>query len=75
MELVRAGFGKQILLSGDTARKSYYRSYQYGPGLGFIIESWIPRFIEEADEAGLNGKALVEDFFINNLRVCFTFKK
>ncbi len=75
LALVRGGFGRQILLSGDTARKSYYASYGYGPGLRFIIETWIPRFIEQADEAGLDGRALIEDFFVNNPRECFTFNK
>ncbi|MDR1899421.1 MAG: hypothetical protein LBQ55_05380 [Treponema sp.] len=74
LQLVRAGFQKQILISGDMARKSYYASYKHGPGLGYIIAKWIPRFIEEADTAGFDGKALVEDFFVNNPRMCFTFK-
>lgn len=75
LELVRAGYQKQILISGDTARKSYYRSYKYGPGLGFIIQKWCPRFIEEADKAGFDGEQLIEDFFVNNPRECMTFKK
>jgi 5-phospho-D-xylono-1,4-lactonase len=75
LELVKHGYQKQILISGDTARKSYYYSYKYGPGLAFIIEKWIPRFIDEADKAGFSGKQLVEDFFINNPKKCFTFKK
>lgn len=74
LELVKAGYRKQILISGDTARKSYYQSYKYGPGLGYIIQKWCPRFIEEADREGLDGKGLIEDFFINNPRECFTFK-
>lgn len=74
LELVKRGHQKQILISGDTARKSYYQSYGNGLGLGYIKEKWVPRFIEEADAAGFDGKALVEDFFINNPRRCFTFK-
>lgn len=75
IDLFKRGYGKQVLVSGDTARKSYYYSYKYGLGLGYIIREWVPRFIEEADAAGLNGKACVEDLFINNPRRCFTFKK
>jgi phosphotriesterase-related protein len=75
LELVKRGYGKQILISGDLARKSYYHSYLYGIGLDYIIKKWIPRFIEEADTAGYSGKKLVEDFFINNPKRCFTFKK
>jgi phosphotriesterase-related protein len=40
----------------------------------FIISKWIPRFIEEADTLGLDGKSLIDDFFINNPKNCFTFK-
>ena len=75
LDLAKAGFQKQILVSGDTARKSYYYSYTYAIGLEYIIKTWIPRFIEEANDAGLDGRQLVEDIFINNPRECFTFKK
>lgn len=74
LELVRHGYQKQILIGGDTARKSYYASYKNGPGLGFIIGKWVPRFREEANEAGFDGQQLIEDFFINNPRECFSFK-
>lgn len=75
LELVKRGYGKQILVSGDTARKSYYKHYGHGLGLEYIIGKWVPRFVEEADAAGFDGKALIEDFFVHNPRRCFTFKK
>jgi phosphotriesterase-related protein len=75
LALVRRGHRAQILVSGDTARKSYYRHYGRGLGLRYIIESWVPRFIEQAGEAGFEGAALVEDFFVNNPRRCFSFKQ
>ncbi len=75
INLVKHGYQKQILVSGDTARKSYYYSYTYGPGLGFILKKWIPRLLEEAEAAGIDGSTLVQDIFINNPRRCFTFKK
>lgn len=74
LDLVREGHQKQILVSGDTARKSYYHSYSYAVGLPYIITTWVPRLIEEAELAGFNGKQLVEDIFINNPRECFSFK-
>lgn len=74
LDLVKRGYQKQILVSGDTARKSYYYSYTYAVGLPYIIKTWCPRLIEEAEEAGIDGKALVEDIFVNNPRECFTFK-
>lgn len=75
LELVKAGHQKQILISGDTARKSYYKHYGYGLGLAYIAKEWIPRFIEEADEQDLNGHELIEDFFIHNPARCFCFKR
>lgn len=75
LELAKHGYQKQILVSGDTARRSYYYSYSYAVGLPYIKQSWIPRLIEEAEMAGLNGEQLVQDIFINNPKECFTFKK
>ena len=75
LQLAKEGFQKQILVSGDTARKSYYHSYTYSVGLPYIIHTWVPRLIEEANAAGLDGKQLADDIFINNPRECFTFKK
>jgi len=75
LNLVKHGFKDQILISGDTARKSYYKHYKYGLGLEFIIKKWIPRFIDQAEAEGFDGKKLIEDFFINNPMRCFSFKK
>ncbi|AEE92143.1 Aryldialkylphosphatase [Tepidanaerobacter acetatoxydans Re1] len=75
LQLVKKGFKNQILISGDTARKSYYKHYNYGLGLEFIIKKWTPRFIDQAEDAGLDGEKLIEDFFINNPMRCFAFKK
>ncbi len=74
LELVKRGYQKQILIGGDTARKSYYQSYSHGLGLGYILDKWVPRFIEEAEAAGLNGQALVDDFFRNNPRRYLTIE-
>lgn len=75
LELAKRGYGKQILVSGDTARKSYCRSYSYALGLPYIRETWMARLIEEAEEAELDGNALAEDIFVHNPRRCFAFKK
>ena len=55
LELVKHGYQKQILVSGDTARRSYYRSYSHAVGLPYIKETWVPRLIEEAENRGFNG--------------------
>lgn len=75
LELVRAGHEGQILISGDTARRSYYRSYGHGLGLGYILERWAPRFVAEADAAGFDGRRLVDLFFVANPRRCFSWKR
>jgi 5-phospho-D-xylono-1,4-lactonase len=75
LELVKRGHARQILVSGDTARKSYYASYGHGPGLGYILRKWVPRFVEEAGEAGFDGQELVRLFFEANPQRCFTWKR
>lgn len=75
LELVRNGHEDQILVSGDTARKSYYKHYDYGLGLEYIISKWVPRFIYEADRVGLDGERLIKKFFVDNPARCFSFKK
>lgn len=75
LELVRKGYEDQILISGDTARKTYYKHYDYGLGLEYIIAKWVPRFIDEAHLAGFDGQRLVEKFFVTNPATCFSFKK
>lgn len=74
LELVKKGYEDQILVSGDTARKSYYKHYDYGLGLENILGKWVPRFIEEANKNGFNGEKLINKFFVTNPARCFTFK-
>ncbi|GMX60540.1 phosphotriesterase [Paenibacillus elgii] len=75
LELVRKGYENQILISGDTARKTYYKHYDYGLGLEYIIAKWVPRFLDEANKAGYDGDKLVEKFFVTNPANCFAFKR
>jgi phosphotriesterase-related protein len=74
LHLVDKGYEDQILVSGDTARKSYYKHYDHGLGLEYIIGKWVPRFIEEADQRGYDGEALIHKFFVANPASCFSFK-
>ncbi|MFD0870062.1 phosphotriesterase family protein [Paenibacillus residui] len=74
LELVRKGYENQILISGDTARKTYYKHYDHGLGLEYIIAKWVPRFIDEANRAGFDGHQLIEKFFVTNPANCFAFK-
>lgn len=74
LELVKKGFEDKLLMSGDTARKTYYKSYEYGPGLEYILLKWIPRFVDEAGRQGMDGNRLIQKFFIDNPANCFEFK-
>lgn len=73
-ELVDKGYEDQILISGDTARKSYFKHYDHGLGLEYIIAKWVPRFLDEAERRGYDGEKLVRKFFISNPTRCFSFK-
>lgn len=74
LKLVRRGHELQILIGGDIARRTMFRNYgEGGLGLGYILESWVPRFIEEADEAGFDGKNLIHTFMVLNPRRAFAF--
>jgi phosphotriesterase-related protein len=67
LELVRRGFEDQIVVGGDIARRTMYANYgEGGLGLGYILSRWVPRFVEEAGEAGFDGHALVDKFFVAN---------
>jgi 5-phospho-D-xylono-1,4-lactonase len=74
LDLVRAGFEDQILVSGDTARKSYYKHYNYGLGLEYIKKTWVPRFMDEAEGQHFDGEKLIHKFFVENPKHCFSFK-
>ncbi|HHU54073.1 MAG TPA: phosphotriesterase [Clostridiaceae bacterium] len=74
LELVKQGYEEQILISGDFARKSYFSHYGYGPGYKYIVKTWIPRFKEEADRAGLDSNQLINKFFVENPKRCLSFK-
>ncbi len=74
LDLCKKGYEDHILISHDLARKSYYKNYGYGIGLKFILDKWAPRFMEEAETAGLDGKMLLDKFLIHNPARCYTFK-
>lgn len=74
LKLVDGGFENQILVSGDTARKSYFKYYKHGLGFYNILGNWLPRFKEEARQYGYDSDKLMQKFFIDNPKRCFTFK-
>jgi len=54
--LVEAGHGRQVIVGGDLARRSYWRAYGGGPGLGFIPGRVVPLM----NEHGLGATAIHE---------------
>jgi phosphotriesterase-related protein len=75
LKLVARGHEKQIMVGGDIARRTMYRNYgEGGLGLGYILESWVPRFIEEAGEAGFDGRKLIQTFMVENPKRAFAFR-
>ena len=45
--LFDAGYGDNLLLGGDRARRSYWKAYGGGPGLDYLLTSFTPRLEEE----------------------------
>ncbi len=54
VRLVEAGFGQQIVLAGDLARKSYWKSYNGAPGLTYILEQFVPLLRQRLDQAAVD---------------------
>lgn len=61
--LVAEGFGKQILLSGDMAKRSYLPGYGSGGGPGYTYILW--RFLPWLREEGLP-EDVIQDLVVNN---------
>lgn len=71
IELVDAGYGRRILLSGDMSRRTYLRAYGGGPGYRYITETFVPRVVSELCERGRSPSAaeqIGEDLLVNNPR-------
>lgn len=75
ISLIKMGYLDQILIGGDTARKTYYKHYGYHSlGLEWILKRWIPRFENECNIRGLDGKAMVYKILVDNPKRYLTFK-
>ena len=66
--LVELGFGDRILLGGDTARRSSWRAYGGGPGIAYILETFIPRLRREGF-----GESQIQAFLVDNPAHLFAF--
>ena len=43
LEMVDAGFGDRIMLAMDSATRTIWRHYGYGPGLDYLLKTFVPR--------------------------------
>jgi 5-phospho-D-xylono-1,4-lactonase len=72
VELIRKMFdlsvGSQILLGGDNARRSYWKSYGGGPGMSYILRSFLPRLKREGFS-----EEQIEQLSTRNAGKAFTF--
>ncbi|MFS8629243.1 MAG: phosphotriesterase-related protein [Limnochordales bacterium] len=59
--ILDAGYGHQLLISGDMGRRSYLTSYGGGPGFRYILTKFIPRLLDE----GLS-QADIDQIWIHN---------
>ena len=70
--LIDAGYGSQILLGGDLARRSYWPAWGHaeGPGFAYLLEGFVPRL----QEVGVSDAA-VGDLLITNPARAFAFSE
>ncbi|MCD4672501.1 MAG: hypothetical protein K8R77_07555, partial [Anaerolineaceae bacterium] len=68
--LIAAGYGKQIMLSMDLARRSNWPSFGfgYGPGLTYILWRFVPWMLQ----SGVS-ESEVEDMLVNNPAKAFAW--
>ncbi len=68
--MVEAGLGGQILLGGDTARRSYWKAYGGGPGVAYILEHFTDRMRCDGFS-----QQQIDDILIHNPARAFVFAK
>jgi 5-phospho-D-xylono-1,4-lactonase len=62
------GFGGQILLGMDAARRKYWRAYGGNPGLRFLLHDFVPRL-----RSGGLGEEDIDAVFVHNPQRCYSF--
>ena len=67
-DLAERGLGTQLLLGGDTGRRSMLRSYGGGPGMDYVFARFKPRLEREL------GPELADQIFVANPARAFAFE-
>jgi predicted metal-dependent phosphotriesterase family hydrolase len=68
VEMFASGYGGQILLGMDAARRSYWRAYGGKPGLAFLLKEFVPQL----NSRGLS-QSDIDSIFIENPARCYSF--
>ena len=66
--MVSSGFGRQIVLGMDAARRKYWKAYGGKPGMAFLLREFVPRL----RDAGLD-EADVRAILVENPASCYSF--
>jgi phosphotriesterase-related protein len=67
-KVIEAGYGKRILLGNDLGRVSYLKSFGGGPGLDYVMSTFIPRLRSE----GVSDTE-INDILVENPKRFFSF--
>lgn len=68
LAMLAAGFGAQIVLGMDAARRKYWHAYGGKPGIAFLLREFVPRL----KSAGLGDDA-IRAIFVDNPARCYSF--
>lgn len=64
------GFGDQIVLGLDAARRKYWKAYGGAPGMGYLLRE----FVRELTSGGLSQKD-IDRIFVGNPAKCYEFQR
>lgn len=70
IEMFAAGFGSQLMLGMDAARRRYWHGYGGEPGIAFLLREFVPELLD----AGLTQDDLTR-IFVTNPAHCYSFAK
>ena len=69
LEMFDAGFGDRIMLAMDTATRTIWRHYGHGPGLDYLLKTFVPRL----QRAGLSERD-VQRILVGNPAAALCFR-
>lgn len=70
LEMIDAGYGNQLLLGTDFALRSYWKAYGGGPGMSYLLQSFVPRLIQEGAP-----KDIIDRLLMSNPQKAYSINK